>query len=85
MPTQPPESPQPVSLAATIRGSVLGALGRPENLYRVAVFPLWGDCYRVNVLTGPDAATAKVANSFFLVVDDAGKIVQSVPALTRQY
>lgn len=85
MPAWTPGESDPDALATAIRGGVLGILGRPGNLYRVAVLPLWDDCYRVNVLTGPDAATARVADSFFVVADDRGAIVRSVPAITRQY
>jgi hypothetical protein len=46
---------------------------------------LWEDHYRVNVLVGPDAASARVANSYFLVVDGDGAIVTSTPRLTRLY
>jgi hypothetical protein len=73
------------NLAAAIRGGVLSALGRPADLFRIAVLPLWAEHYRVNILTGPDAATAKVANSFFVVVDGRGTIVRSIPAIVRQY
>jgi hypothetical protein len=73
------------SIATAIRGHVLLALGRPGDLYRVAVLPLWAEHYRVNILTGPDAATAKVANSFFVVADGRGNIVRSIPAIARQY
>lgn len=73
------------NVAAVIRGGVLSALGRPGDLFRVAVLPLWAEHYRVNVLTGPDAATAKVANSFFVVADGRGNIVRSIPAIARQY
>jgi hypothetical protein len=51
----------------------------------VAVLPLWADHYRVNVLTGPDAATARIADSFFVVADGRGNIVRSVPKITRLY
>lgn len=73
------------NVAAVIRGGVLQALGRPGDLFRVAVLPLWDEHYRVNVLTGPDAATARVANSFFVVADGRGNIVRSIPPIARQY
>ena len=73
------------NVAAAIRGGVLAVLGRPGDLYRVAVLPLWADHYRVNVLTGPDAATARIADSFFVVADGRGNIVRSVPKITRLY
>ena len=73
------------TVVAAIRGGVLLALGRPGDLFRVAVLPLWAEHYRVNILTGPDAATAKVANSFFVVADGRGNIVRSIPPIARQY
>lgn len=68
-----------------IRRHVLSALGRPEALLRVAVYPLWGEHYRVNVVVGADAATAVVADSFFVVVDDAGTVLRSIPSIKRRY
>ena len=73
------------NVGAAIRGRVLLALGRPADLFRVAVLPLWGEYYRVNVLTGPDAATATVTHSFFVASDDCGNVVRSTPAITRRY
>ena len=35
-----------------IRSNVLASLGHPVNLLKVAVLPLWGDKFRVNVWTG---------------------------------
>jgi hypothetical protein len=70
---------------AAIARSVLHSLGQPHDLYMVQVRPLWEDCYRVNVFLGVDAATAKVAHSYFLVVDSAGTITASTPRITRRY
>ena len=41
------------------------ALGRPEGLLRVGVYPLWDDHYRINILVGGDAATATWAAAVF--------------------
>jgi hypothetical protein len=68
-----------------ISGHVLRALGRPGELYRVAVIPLWGDHFRVNVLVGDGAANVRVAHSFFLVADAAGNVVACSPDITRRY
>ena len=70
---------------ALIGGHVLRALGQPGALHRVQVRQLWGDHYRVNVLVGADAAQAKIAHSYFLVVDPAGAILISTPAILKQY
>jgi hypothetical protein len=71
--------------SAALGKLVLDTLGQPGNLHRVQVRRLWDNHYRVNVLTGEDAAHAKVANSYFLVADEDGKIVASIPKITRQY
>jgi hypothetical protein len=72
-------------LDAVIGKHVLHALGQPGNLHQVQVRRLWNEHYRVNVLVGVDAASARVANSYFLVIDADGAIVASTPRITRQY
>jgi hypothetical protein len=64
---------------------VMQTLGQPGHLYEVQVRFLWEDRYRVNILVGLDAASAKVAHSYFLVADCDGNIVASTPKITRQY
>jgi hypothetical protein len=68
-----------------IRNEVMRALGQPIGLYRVQVQRLWEDHYRVNVLVGEDAVSARIAHSYFLVLDSAGKIIASTPNLERRY
>ena len=68
-----------------ISEQVVHRLGSPANLLDVRVFRLWDDHYRVNVLVGRDVATRRVADSFFLVTDNDGKIVSSSPAIARLY
>ena len=70
---------------AVIGKHVMHTLGQPGNLHTVQVRHLWEDHYRVNVFVGVDAASAKVANSYFLVADSDGNIVASTPKITRQY
>jgi hypothetical protein len=72
-------------LAAVIGKHVLHTLGQPDDLHRVQVRPLWQDHYRVNVVVGANAASVKVAHSYFLVADGDGNIVACTPELTRQY
>jgi len=72
-------------LNAVIAEQVLHGLGEPGHLFKVQVYPLWGQCYRVNVLVGPNAVEARVANSYFLLTDGDGNITQCSPKLTRQY
>jgi hypothetical protein len=70
---------------AVIGSHVIHALGQPGDFQRVQVRPLWGDHYRVNVLVGVDAASARIAHSYFLVANGAGTIVTSTPNITREY
>ena len=64
---------------------VLHTLGTPANLLSVQVRMLWENHYRVNVFVGPDAASAQVANSYFLVLGSNGSIMTSTPEITKQY
>ena len=68
-----------------IRASVLKSLGRPDNLFRVSVMPLWGNNYRVNVMTGTDASAVCIPDSFFVVADDNGNILRSTPGIRKAY
>src|SRR3954468_7922784 len=70
-------------LEGLVREGVMRGLGRPADLLRADARLLWGDFYRVNVFVGPDAASARVAHSFFLEADGDGKIVASSPPLSR--
>ena len=72
-------------LQAIIGEQVMHILGRPDGLHRVQVRELWEDCYRVNVFTGPDAASAIVAHSYFLVTDGEGNIITANPKITKQH
>ena len=70
---------------SAIVGQLLQALGRPAILHRVDVRHLWADHYRANVYVGADAASTRVAHSYFVVADEAGNIIASVPDITRMY
>jgi len=63
---------------------VIHTLGQPSHLHGVQVRHLWEDHYRVNILVGLDAASAKVAHSYFLVADSDGNIVASTPKITTK-
>jgi hypothetical protein len=89
MPPKPQEKPGTTnehgqSLSA-IGKHVLDLLGEPSDLHRVLVRPLWEDRYRVNILVGPDAASAKIAHSYFLLTTNEGSILASTPKITKQY
>ena len=76
---------QQQKLDALIGKRVIDTLGKPGDLHKVQVRRLWDDHYRVNVLIGEDAASAKIANSYFLEADSDGNIVGSTPKITKQY
>ncbi len=90
-PTTPPQDdpvtnpPSGRKREEVIRLGVLAALGRPAGLYRVTVVPLWGDNFRVNVVTGDETAGVLIPNSYFVKADDVGKILGSQPPIQRQY
>ena len=90
MSTEQQDSQHRENQARQQRKSVIGkqvihTLGKPSHLHGVQVRHLWEDHYRVNILVGLDAASAKVAHSYFLVADTDGNIVASTPNITRQY
>jgi hypothetical protein len=80
-----PEKHENQQRHAVIADHVLNTLGRPGDLHKVEVRPLWDDHYRVNVLVGVDAAAVRVSHSYFLVANRDGTITASTPKITRQY
>jgi hypothetical protein len=68
-----------------IGAQVLHNLGKPGEFREVQVRHLWENRFRVNLLVGGDAISARFAHSYFLVIDDNGVIVTSTPEITRQY
>jgi hypothetical protein len=70
---------------AAIRAGVLAALGRPGRLYRVTVVPLWGDNYRVNVMTGDDPTAVRIPHSYFVTADRLGNVIASTPGIRNEY
>jgi hypothetical protein len=64
---------------------VMQTLGQPGDLQGVQVRRLWKDHFRVNIFVGLDAASAKVAHSYFLVSDNDGNILAATPTITRKY
>ena len=71
--------------AVAIRAAVLAALGRPGRLYRVAVVPLWGDHFRVNVFTGEYPTSVRIPHSYFVAADGRGNILRSTPGIRKEY
>jgi hypothetical protein len=70
-------------LDAVISKQVMLAMGPPAGSPKVQVHKLWEDHYRVNILIGNDATSTRIANSYFLVTDNAGNIVNSTPKITK--
>ena len=79
----PPDGPG--MREGAIRAGVLAALGRPGRLFRVAVVPVWGDHYRVNVMTGDDPTAVRIPHSYFVAADGRGNILASMPAIRKEY
>jgi len=72
-------------LQTIIGEQVMHALGQPIGFHLLQVRKLWEDRYRVNVFVGPDAVSATVAHSFFLITDGEGNIVNANPTITKHY
>lgn len=81
-PTAPP-APSPATGA--VRNAVLSRLGRPAELYRVDVLPLWDGHFRVNVLTGTDPTAIRIIHSYFVEIDANDSNFASTPPITRLY
>src|SRR2546430_14787578 len=80
-----PDKQERQQMNAKIGGHVMHTLGQPGDLHGVQIRRLWKDHYRVNILVGVDAASAKVAHSYFLVADSDGNILAATPTITRRY
>ena len=68
-----------------IREQVIHSLGTPTDLRNVQVRKVWKDHYRVNVIVGMNAGAVRVANSYFLVIDSEGSLINATPKITKQY
>src|SRR5689334_2981572 len=66
-----------------IRINVLASLGRPAHLLKVAVLPLWGDKFRVNVWTGEHGVGNLIPHSFFLTADEQGTVLRAEPPIQK--
>lgn len=91
MPTKE-QDPRPAQLENQVRQQfldeigqrVIQMLGRPDDLHRVQVRWLWGDCYRVNVHVGMDAVSTRISHSYFLTVDNQGNVLSSIPNISKR-
>ena len=95
-PSLPPISPpdesavtQPLSAeqrrVAAIQVSLLRALGRPPQLVRVSVTPLWSNHFRVNLFVGDSSGGVSIPHSFFLTADERGTILGATPPVHKAY
>jgi hypothetical protein len=82
---QPSQKQERDQMRALIGKNVLQTLGQPANFLRLQVQTLWGDRFRVNVLVGSDMASAKIVDSFFVLVDAEGNILSSTPKIAKMY
>jgi len=80
-----PERRRRDTFSSLIGEQILHALGKPHDLLKVQVRPLWENYYRANVFTGKDAGSAQVADSYFLTTDGDGNIIASAPKITKKY
>ena len=80
-----PKKQENMQRKAEIAARLLHILGKPGDLHSVQVRHLWGDHFRVNVLVGPDVASVKIAQSYFVVAASDGNITASTPAIRKHY
>lgn len=73
------------TLQAFIEEQVIHRVGRPYGLRKVQVRRLWENHYRVNMVIGENAASPKIADSYFVEADSDGNIVESNPKMTKRY
>jgi hypothetical protein len=88
--TNPPSGAEPTetksnSSQAAICRHVLGVLGRPVDFLRITVRQVTSEGHRVNVVVGPDMATARIAHSYFITTDELGNVQKSTPLITKHY
>jgi hypothetical protein len=72
-------------LASAICLNIMASLGRPSDFLRITARQITGNGYRVNVVTGADAASARIAHSFFITADADGNVTTSAPAILKHY
>ena len=85
LPEEAGQKPDTADQLAAISRNVMAALGRPRDLCHVVVRPLWANYYRVNVLTGSDVLSTRIADSFFVSADNHGIVIESMPRVVRKY
>jgi len=64
---------------------VLRSLGTPKDLLKIRVHAVGSDRFRVNVATGKDFASGRIAHSYFLTADAEGEILGCTPRIVKLY
>ncbi len=72
-------------LCSAICLNIMATLGRPNDFLRITARQITGNGYRVNVVTGTSAASARIAHSYFITADANGNVTTSDPAVMKQY
>lgn len=80
-----PEDQGAKRAATAICRYVMATLGRPSDFLRISVRQVTGDGYRVNVVTGVNLASARISHSYFVTADGEGNVMDSAPAIMKQY
>jgi hypothetical protein len=74
-----------------IEQQVIRRLGRPRDLHRIVVKPLWDTCFRVNVIrrdsSQPSATLPeyRITDSFFVLTSPEGGIIRTEPEIVKKY
>ena len=84
------KAPRPVKPdhSQGIARKILADLGKPSDLARIDVRPLWDECFRVNVLCTTSLGMmeiTRITDSFFIMTSADGEIVGSSPTIRHRY
>ncbi len=91
VPASPPNADSGSSDSGTDRirnaicRSVMTTLGQPKDFLKITLRAVSGNSYRVNVVTGEHLASARIAHSFFVTVDEKGNLTSSQPTISKAY
>ncbi len=76
--------PEEAERRVVLQRHVMQALGLQSEPQTVQVRRLWDNRYRVNVFIGKDVVSARIAYSYFLLVNPDGTIIEACPAIAKQ-
>lgn len=81
------EDSSPIDGDRWIADRVFAELGKPRDLFRIQIRPLWGDHFRVNIYREVEVSQAlprvAMTDSFFVTTDH--QTMESKPQITRKY